>query len=283
MQISYLNGKFLPHDQCLIHIEDRGFQFADGVYEVTLFNNGQLIDNQNHLERLMRSLHELNIKHDFNYQNLTELQLELFAKNNISESGYCYLNITRGQADRIGNQPQNISPTINAFVRKIQNPLTITNLEPIKVIIHDDIRWLRCDIKSVGLCASSMVRQKAIDLGFDDAIMARNQIITESTYANVFIVDQQDNLITTPASNKILRGITRDRLIKIARFNKINIIEKEFNIDDLLKAKEVFLTSSTLLIRAVIQIEKTLINNGKIGEIAKKLQQEYIKFIRSHF
>lgn len=282
MQISYLNGKFLPHDQCLIHIEDRGFQFADGVYEVTLFNNGKLIDNKNHINRLFRSLKELNIKHDFDEDFLTNLQLNLFAKNNINDSGYCYLNITRGTAERIGNHPQNIKPTINAFVRKIDNPIINNKLETIKTITHDDIRWLRCDIKSVGLCASAMIRQRAIDLGFDDAIMVRDNMITEATYANIFIVDEFENLITTPASNQILSGITRNRLIKIAKDNKIKVLEKKFDIDQLKSASEVFLTSSTLLIRPVSKIDETIINNGKIGKITKNLQSEYIKFVKGN-
>ena len=273
-RISYLNSQFLEHDKCLVHIEDRGFQFADSAYEVTLFYNNKLIDSENHINRLFNSLKKLNIHHNFSKKQIYDIQIELLKRNNINNYGYCYINITRGRHNRVPNQPNTKAVTINATVSSIEK-FDIKKITPITVISSKDIRWLRCDIKSSGLCASSMIRQKANNMGFDDAIMHRNQFVTESTYANVFYVDAYNNLITRPCDNKILCGITRNRIIKIAKENNINIIEKKFKINEIKTAKEVFLTSSTMLIRPVAKIDDQIISK-KIGKITKKLLEHYL-------
>ena len=284
-RISYLNGEFLPHEKCFVHIEDRGFQFADGAYEVTLFENGKLIDGNFHLQRLMRSLKELNIDHNFSIEDLTKIQLELFSKNNFTTSATCYLQITRGVANRTPWCPKNLKNTISATVstRKIVNPEEFER--GYSAMTHEDIRWKRCDIKTINLLASTLVNQKAKDAGFDDAIFVRDNIITEATYANVFIVDAKKNLITHPANNHILCGITRNRLIKIAQENNINVIEKTFNVDEMMNACEVFLTSSSLIIRPVFKINGQEIFGKKFASspsVAKILSDAYEKFITSH-
>ncbi len=283
-RISFLNGEFLPHEKCFVHIEDRGFQFADGAYEVTLFENGKLVDGDLHLARLMRSLKELNIEHNFTLEELTKIQLELFYKNNFSTSAFCYLQITRGVANRMPACPKGLKNTIVATV----SPKKIISTEEFengyKVMTHDDIRWHRCDIKTVNLLASTLVNQKAKDAGFDDAIFVRDGVVTEATYANVFIVDDKKNLITHPANNHILQGITRNRLIKIAQKNNINVIEKTFGIEEMMKSCEVFLTSSTLIIRPVFQINGQEIlgkKNASNPSFSKILSDYYKEFILS--
>lgn len=283
-RISYLNGEFLPHEKCFVHIEDRGFQFADGAYEVTLFENGNLVDGDPHLQRLMRSLHELNIEHNFTIEELKKIQLELFAKNNFATSAYCYLQITRGVANRTPWCPKNLKNTIVATVSAKKIISTEEFSKGYTAMTHDDIRWHRCDIKTVNLLASTLVNQKAKDAGFDDAIFVRDGIVTEATYANVFIVDDKKNLITHPANNNILQGITRNRLIKIAREKNINVIEKKFGIDEMMQACEVFLTSSTLIIRPVFQINGQEIYGKKTASsptLAKILKDAYENFISS--
>lgn len=279
-KISFLNGDFLPHEKCVVGIEDRGFQFADGAYEVTLFENNKLIDGDNHLIRMMRSLKELNIVHDFTINYLKEVQIELFKKNNITSNYTIYLQITRGNHTRIPSCPKNLKPTICATIapRKIFSDLEF--FSGIKAMTHDDIRWQRCDIKTVNLLASTLINQTAKDNGFDDAIYVRNNFITEATYANIFIVDSKNNLITPPADNHVLRGITRNRLIEIAKRINLNVIEKKFTIDELLLSQEAFLTSSSLIIRPINQIDSKIIKN-KYDEssIAFKLKTEYLKFI----
>lgn len=278
MRISFLNGKYLPHDECLIHIEDRGFQFGDGVYEVTLFKNGKLIDIDGHLERLFRSLKEMQIEHNFTKEELIKIHLELFAKNNMNQ-GTCYINITRGHNKRIPNHPRGILPTINATV----SPQRIVSDEEFEngfsIMSHEDIRWSRCDIKSVALLASSLINQKAKDSGFSDAIFIRDGFITEASYANAFIVDENDNLITRDADNFILNGITRRRIISLAKENNLNVIERKFTLEEMLNAKEVFLTSSSMIIRPVTNIDNNKISKGKAGKITTLLKEKYSDFL----
>lgn len=279
-RISYLNGKYLPHENCLIHIEDRAFQFADAAYEVVLFENNKLIDGQNHLKRMMRSLGELNIKHSFSIDSLIEIILELFRRNKLN-SGFCYLQISRGVANRQPNLPVNIQPSINATVSEKKIFSSEEFAKGIALMTTDDIRWHRCDIKTVNLLASTLTNQKAKDQGFDDAIFVRNGVVTEATYANVFIVDKNNNLITHPADNHILCGITRNRIINIAQENKINVIEKKFGVDEMYDASEVFLTSSTLKIRPVRQVDqKIFFNNNHNNSITTKtISDKYQEFI----
>ena len=282
-KISYLNSNFLEHQNCLVHIEDRGFQFADGAYEVTLYKNKQLIDGKNHLLRLMRNLQELNIHHNFTIEELFLIQQQLFIKNNVTQ-GICYLQITRGSAvSRIASCPQNLTPTIVATVNEIQ-PMSESRFnEGFTLITNPDIRWLRCDIKTVNLLASTLTNQKAKDLGFDDAIFIRDNIVTEATFANVFILNKQNQLITHPANHHILCGITRNRIIKIAKEQGFEVLEQTFDYNTLISAKEVFLTSSSLLIRPVYKIDHIVFNVQKNFSVAKLLTQKYNIFIDSHF
>ena len=283
-RISYINGEFLPHEQCMVHIEDRGFQFADGAYEVTLFENGKLIDAEAHLDRLMRNLKELNINHKFSKDYLEQIQLSLFARNNFENSATCYLQITRGVSMRYPGCPQNLTPTICATVSPRKSVSEQEFIKGFRVMTNEDIRWHRCDIKTVNLLASTLVNQKAKDLGFDDAIFVRNDVVTEATYANIFMVDEHNQLITHPADNNILCGITRNRLIKLAKNLNIGVIERKFSVSDLMNAREVFLTSSSLLIRPVFYIDnKEIINrNSAVSpSIAKILADSYNRFIFS--
>ncbi|OFW79772.1 MAG: hypothetical protein A2887_01575 [Alphaproteobacteria bacterium RIFCSPLOWO2_01_FULL_40_26] len=281
-RISYLNGKFLPHEKCLIHIEDRGFQFADGVYEVVLFENGKLIDGDAHLERFFRSLRELKIGHDFSADELKKIQLELFSRNKMA-GGTCYMQITRGKTNRIPYCPKDLKPTICATVSPRKKVSAEEFERGFLAMTHDDIRWQRCDIKTVNLLASTLMNQKAKDSGFDDVIFVRNGVITEASYANVFIVDANDVLITKPADNLILCGITRNRLLKLAQENGLKTAEKNFGIAEMMKAKEVFLTSSSLIIRPIAEIDGRKISkkipNGKNRQIARLLNDAYSVFI----
>lgn len=279
-RISYLNGKFIPHENCLIHIEDRGFQFADGVYEVTLFKNGKLVDGDLHLDRLFRSLESLKINHNFVKEELVKMQFELFKQNNMDE-GTCYINITRGNHNRIPQVPKDISPTINATVSP-QKKVSKEEFEKgFSVMVQEDLRWMRCDIKSTSLIASSLANQKAKDNGFNDAIFIRNNIVTESSFANAFIVDQNDKLITKKADNLILCGITRNRLISLAKDHNIEVEERDFGLEELLSAKEIFLTSSSLIIRPIVRVDDSIIADGKAGKITRTLSELYQDFLEN--
>ncbi len=277
-RISYLNGEFLPHENCLVHIEDRGFQFADGAYEVTLFKNGRLIDGEAHLDRLFRSLNEMKIEHNLDKSSLAEMQIKLFELNKMSE-GICYIQVTRGATNRIPTCPKGLKPTICATVA-FGKKLTSEEFEKgVSVMTHEDIRWKRCDIKTVGLLASSLINQKAKDSGFDDVIFVRDGIVTEASFANAFIVDDSGTLITKAADNLILCGITRNRLIEFAKEAGIKVEEKNFGVDELISAKEIFLTSSSLILRPVTKVDGKIIGEGKAGKVAHLLSETYKKFV----
>jgi D-alanine transaminase len=258
MDIIYLNGQFKPYQDALIHIEDRGMEFADGVYEVILYHNNKLIDADLHLDRLFNSLNGLEIKINFNKLAIKEIILKLFAKN----------------------KQKNGKPTIFAKINQLTS--SIAKLaSPIKVITTQDIRWKRCDIKSIALIAGSMAKQKALDLGCEDAVFIKDSMVMEASFANVFMVDQGNNLVTRFTDNHILGGITRQRIINLAQENNIKLIEKAFSYSELINAKEVFITSSTLLVRPVNKIDNKLIGQGKIGHITKKLHNLYQDFINN--
>lgn len=279
-RISFLNGAFLPHDECFVHIEDRGFQFADGVYEVTLFKHGALIDGDAHLERLFRSLREIKVEHHFTKAGLHKMMLDLFEKNGLSE-GFCYLQVTRGTHIRIPSCPKDIAPSIIATVSESKKMTDEEFENGFTTITHDDIRWKRCDIKTVALLASSFVNQKAKDDGVNDAIFVRDGMVTEATFANAFIVDEQGTIITKNPDNFILRGITRNRIIDLAKEHGFNVEERAFSVAELMAAKEVFLTSSTLILRPVVHIDGKVIGSGKAGEVATKLKELYQHFMLS--
>jgi D-alanine transaminase len=278
-RISFLNGRFLPHEECLVHIEDRGFQFADGAYEVTLFDNGKLIDGDAHIERFFRSLREMKITHNFTADFLRKMQIDLFAKNNLSD-GTCYIQITRGFANRIPYFPKDLEATISATVSPRKKMTAEEFARGFTFMTHDDIRWKRCDIKSVALFPSSMINQEAKNQGFDDAIFVRDGFVTEGTFANIFIVDKNDVLITRAPDNFILQGITRNRLIKLAKEKGLKVEERNFTVDEMLLANEVFLTSSSLLVRPAKEINGKLVGGGS-RKIANILLQAYNDFIAS--
>lgn len=277
-RISYLNGQFLAHESCMVHIEDRGFQFADSVYEVTLFENGKLIDGDAHLERLFRSLREVRIEHNFKKEELKKMQLELFEKNKMS-GGTCYMQISRGQNNRIPYVPKNLIPTISATVSERKKISPEEFEKGFTALTHEDIRWMRCDIKTVGLLASTLMHQKAKDLGADDMIFVRNGVVTEASYANAFIVDSKDVLITKDPDNLILQGITRNRLIDLAKKRGLKVEERKFGVEEMMRAKEVFLTSSSLIVRPIIKIDEKIISDGKPGKITRLLSEAYNEFI----
>jgi len=281
-RISFVNNQFLPHEQCFVHIEDRAMQFADAAYEVILFKNNQLIDVNRHLSRLDSTIAALNINLNINHQEIIDICYKLFNLNKIDE-GTVYIQISRGYCNRITNLPQNIAPTIIATVNNLRKISEEDFNIGFKAIIEPDVRWHRCNLKTTGLLASSLANQKAKDLGFDDAIMARGNDVTEASFANVFIVDNDNNLITRYADNFILCGITRNRIIDLANDNNIKIFEKSITINDLLSAREVFLTSSSLIIRPITLIyyqnQNYIISSGQAGKITRKIRNLYYDWL----
>ncbi len=279
-RISFLNGNFIDHSNAYVHIEDRGMQFADGVYEVILFYKNKLIDNEWHLDRLFRSLGKINIKLDLSYEELSDICFELCKKNKLPNASV-YIQITRGATSRNQLIPTGLSPTVIITA----SPINLTSPDELEkgysAVILEDIRWQRCDIKSIGLLASSLTKQKAIDMGYSEAIFIRNNVVTECSFSNLFIVDNNDNLVTKNLDNQVLAGITRRRIIGLAKELGVTVIEKPFSGEELLQAKEAFATSTTLLIRPLSKINDTIIGNGKCGQITRKLIDRYQQFLNT--
>lgn len=273
-RISFLNGQFIDHDKAFVHIEDRGFQFADGVYEVIAFKNSRLVDSKPHLDRLFTGLEELSIKHDFLQDEIEKTALELLSRNNIDD-GSVYLQVTRGVNKRVPWVPQGIKPT---FVMTA-NPAKVFTKEEfekgLSLMTHDDIRWGRVDIKTVALLASSMVNQKAKDSGYSDGLFVRDGVVTEASFANFFFVDKDGVLTTKGADNRILGGITRKRIIDLAQKDGIKVSERDFGVDEVLQGKEAFLSSSTLMVRPVVRVDAKVVGDGKVGDLTRRVDELY--------
>lgn len=252
-----------------VDIEDRGYQFGDGIYEVIGVYHSKPFLMDEHLSRLQRSANEINMKLPFNIEILKEKLLKLQEENNITE-GLIYLQVSRGVAPRTHELPTDpVAPVVVAYTKTLGN-LTSLQDNGSSAILEEDIRWLRCDIKTLNLLPNTMAKQKAVEQGAVEAILYRDNTITEASSANVFIVKNSE-LYTHPANNYILNGITRQKLIKISTELSIPVHEKSFTIDELLHADEVFITATKLDVVPITSIDNQVINEGTPGKISQTL------------
>lgn len=276
-RIVYVNGEFIAEKKATISIFDRGFLFADAVYEVTSVLNGKLIDFKRHMERLKRSLSELNINYHYDEENLLAIHRTLVEKNTI-ENGLVYLQISRGVADRdfnFTNQPT--IPTVVLFTQKknlLDNP---AYTKGIKVLSKPDLRWGRCDIKTVQLLYSSLLKTELSQQGYDDAWLVKDGFVTEGSSNNVWLVDDSNRLITPQLSKSLLPGITRASVMRFAKEKGFEVLEKSFTIEEAQAAKEAFSTSATTFVYPVVEIDNKKIGNGLPGEVSKNLLAIYIE------
>ncbi|BDR15103.1 D-amino-acid transaminase [Vibrio sp. STUT-A11] len=276
-RIVYLNGKFLAASDAKVSVFDRGFLFADAVYEVTAVLDGKLIDHEGHLARLERSAKELGIKMPVTGEQLMDIQRQLIEKNGLVEGGI-YLQLTRGnEGDRDFSYSDKIEPTLVLFTQSrnlIDSPKAQTG---IKVISFDDIRWRRRDIKTTSLLPACLAKQTAHDAGAEDVWLIEDGHVTEGGSSNAYIVTQDDVLVTRPLSNDILHGITRASLMTLAKELNLTIEERFFTIEEAYQAKEAFISSATTFVWPVVAIDDKPIGSGKPGEIALRLRDIYIK------
>ena len=277
-EIVYLNNQFVPKEQANISVFDRGFLFADAVYEVTAVINEQLIDFEGHFQRLQRSCKALSMPFSLTKEQLKEIHWQLIDKNHLHE-GLIYLQVTRGtDSSRFFDFPSlSVAPTLVLFVQHS----TVVNhpnaTKGISVVSVEDIRWQRCDIKTVALLAACLAKHHAHQQGADDAIFIKEGYITEGSSSNFFIVNQQDEIITRPLSQDILPGITRQAIIELAKEQKLTIIERLFTLEEAKQAKEAFISSATTLIWPVISIDNEKINQGKVGALSQRLREIYLE------
>ncbi len=258
--LAYLNGQWLPLSEARVSVLDRGFLFADGVYEVLATYDGRLLGEAEHLARLERSLGELKIR---NPHTRGEWQA-IFARL-IREAGggdlIVYLQITRGAASgRSHAFPENITPTVVAYCSPLPSPSAEARAKGVAAITVPDPRWARCDIKSISLLANVLLTQQAKEVGANEAILHRDGRVTEGSSSNVFIV-QKGAVLTTPDSAAILPGITRNLLAQL-RAGGVNVVARGFSLDELRAADEIWITSTTREVLAVTTLDGTRVGNG---------------------
>ncbi|MGF1610532.1 MAG: D-amino-acid transaminase [Kiloniellales bacterium] len=278
---AYVNGRYLPHQAASVHIEDRGYQFADGVYEVVPVANGILVDEGLHLDRLERSLDELSIPMPMSRQAIKLVSAELMRRNHLS-NGFVYMQVTRGVAPRDHKFPNGVRPAIVMTTRQMAPPDPKRLAEGVSVITLPDIRWKRCDIKSVSLLPNILAKQQAVEAGAYEAWMVDGEgRVTEGTSTNAWIVTKDNKLVTRDASNAILNGITRISLLRVAESQGVELQERPFTVDEAHDAREAFLTSSTNFVLPVTRIDGKPVGNGHPGILTGKLREGYQAYVES--
>ncbi|MBC2803703.1 D-amino-acid transaminase [Rhizobium ruizarguesonis] len=276
-RIAYVNGRYVKHSDASVHIEDRGYQFADGVYEVCEVRHGYIVDLTRHLNRLDRSLGELRIAWPMSRAALTQVIRETLRRNHV-RNGLFYMQVTRGVARRDHVFPAEGTPPSLVITAKSTDAKIIAakNANGIKAITLVDNRWDRVDIKSVGLLPNAMARQQAKEAGAQEAIYVDgNGMVKEGAATNVWIVDPDGTLVTRPAEHGILRGITRTTLMDVAAKLGLTIAERNFSVSEMLAAREVFLTAATSICFPVVSVDGQAIANGHPGSVSQKVREAF--------
>ena len=272
----YVNGEYLPEEDAKISIFDRGFLFADGVYEVTSILDGKLIDFDGHAKRLARSLNELDMQAPCTEEELLEIHRELIARNDLNE-GLIYLQVTRGAADRDFAYPSaDTKPTLVLFSQAKKIAVSAAAESGIKVISIPDERWGRRDIKTVQLLYPSMGKMMAKAAGADDAWMVEDGFVTEGTSNNAYIV-KGNTIITRQLSNDILHGITRAAVLRFAREAQMTVEERPFTIEEAQDADEAFITSASTFVMPVVEIDGKVLGAGAPGGVSSRLREIYLE------
>ncbi len=272
----YVNGEYLPENAATVSIFDRGFLFADAVYEVTSVLGGKLIDFDGHAVRLQRSLTELSMENPISKEELREVHRELVRVNEIDE-GLVYLQISRGadgDRDFVFPDPEKVKPTVVLFTQN--KPGLAATVKPVKVISVDDIRWGRRDIKTVQLLFPSMGKMMAKAAGADDAWLVEDGFVTEGTSNNAYIV-KGGKIITRALSNDILHGITRAAVLRFAREAQMEVEERSFTIAEAQEADEAFFTSASAFVMPVVEVDGVQVGTGEPGPVMARLREIYLE------
>jgi len=275
-QIVYVNGEFVPASEAKISVFDRGFLFADGIYEVSPILRGKIVDNAPHLKRLERSAKELALPLPMSLADIEAIQHQLVEKNNVQE-GALYLQVTRGAADRDFAFPKEPKPSLVMFIQEKALEKADNAVKGISVISSPDIRWGRRDIKTTQLLAASMAKQAAIEAGAQDTWMVQEGFVTEGSSNNAYIVTEDDVIVTRHIGNDILSGITRKVVLQLAEENGYKIEERPFSLEEAYAAKEAFVTSATTFVWPVKEIDGHKIGGGQPGPLARRLRELYVE------
>jgi D-alanine transaminase len=281
-RFAYVNGQYHPLSEAMVSIEDRGFQFADGVYEVVAIWKGCAVDLAPHMVRLERSMAELRFPNPPLRSALGIICQEVIRRNKV-RNGILYIQINRGTAPR--NHPfpgEDINCSVVMTARAGLGPSAVQAASGVMLTVQDDQRWKRRDIKSVGLLANVLTKQAAKEAhAFEALLVDPDGTVTEASAANVWLVDKDGVLVTRPLGPEILGGITRARIIELAKSAGYTIKEAVFTLEDVYAAREVFLTGTTTFVLPVVQIDEVVIANGHPGECARDLRDRYHDFLGS--
>ena len=276
-RIAYVNGRYLRHAEAAVHIEDRGYQFSDGVYEVCGIRNGRFMDEALHLERLERSLGELRIAMPLSLAALRHILREVVRRNRLSH-GLVYLQVTRGVAPRDHPFPASHVPPALVVTAKRLNEARIAAAvaKGVAVATMPDLRWARRDIKSVSLLPNILAKQAAREAGAYEAwLVDADGFVTEGSSTNAWIVDRDGRLVTRPASHAILNGVTRRVLLETAKAEGIEVIERPFTPQEAKSAREAFISASSAIIIPVVRIDGEPVGNAEPGSLTLRLREAY--------
>jgi len=273
-RIAYVNGRYAPHRDAAVHIEDRGFQFADAVYEVIAIQDGRFVDEEPHLDRLDRSLGELRMAPPVARPALKHILRETVRRNRV-RNGIVYMQVSRGVARRDHAFPAHRNSSLVVTARSTM-PKLAARVGGVAVVTTGDIRWKRCDIKTVGLLPNVLAKQKAVEAGAYEAWMiAPDGTVTEGTSTNAWIVTAGREVVTRPPTHAILNGITRRTVRAIAEEAGYTVIERSFTLNEARAAEEAFLTSTTSHVMPVVRIDDMPVGDGSPGPLTVALQTRY--------
>lgn len=278
---SYVNGRYVSHASAAVHIEDRGYQFADGVYEVIAVAGGAIVDEGPHMERLFRSLAEMKMTEPASAASIQVILREVMGRCRIRD-GAIYLQISRGVAPRNHAWPADIKPSMVVTARPIAWPRSFAEVSAIEILAVPDQRWGRPDIKTVALLPNALARMQADAAGAADAWMVdEDGMVTEGTSANAWIVTEAGELITRQLSRAILAGVTRRAIMEFSGAQDLAITERAFSIEEAKAAREAFQTSTTALVKPVTKIDETVIGDGQPGPVTAKVYEAYLAYLTS--
>ncbi len=280
-RIAYVNGRYLPQREASVNIEDRGYQFADGIYEVVHLYDGRLIDEDRHLDRLDRSLRELRLPSPMGRAALRHVLLELARRNRLRD-GLLYMQVTRGVARRDHAFPANPPPpSMVATIRRIPPYPTDVSAWTASAITHPDERWARCDIKTVALTPNVLARQAAREKGALEAILVdADGMVTEGAATSFWIVDAAGVLRTRKLDHGILPGCTRDALLALLGQESVVFAEQVFSRDELEAAREAFITSATSFVKPIIRIDTKPVGDGTVGPVTRLLFDLFARHVK---
>ena len=275
--LSYIDGNYYDYYDSKIHINDRGYHFGDAVYEVILYNQGVFYDFDDHINRLFRSLHSIDIQFSISKKTIELIVKNLIRLNKIS-FGSVYIQVSRGIADRNHTfNNLNIKPILTIITSKKHNNIN-NDIIGVKAITVRDNRWARPDIKTTQLLPNVLAKTKANKQGAYESIFIDDEsYVTEGSSSNIWIINKDNEIITRSIDGKILSGITRKTIAKFSKLNDLTVIENKFSKDEMLNAKEVFLTSASSFVTPITEIDNVKINEGVVGEMSIKLKTLYFK------